>query len=232
MERTVRRVGVLAPMPSELAPVVKAMGLRRAEGAAVHTGRIGTVEVVATRTGIGLTLAAEATVRLLDADAVDHVMVVGIAGGIGPARVGDVLCPETAVDRVRGVRYDATPLAGELAGVVSSFRRVPGGPRDGGGARRCRRARARHGDLGDRGGMRRTRRALERRRAISDLADDHPDAAVLGLANADGTPDLKASMQFLVRNPKRVPGLVRLARDSTRAACRRGGGAPATPALG
>ena len=122
MAGTVRRVGVLAPMPSELAPVVKTMKLTRrdGDGADLHVGTVGAVDVVAMRTGMGLTLAATATERLLDAVEVDHVLVVGIAGGIGDARVGEVLCPAAVIDRSSGTRYDATPLAAELDGVVSS----------------------------------------------------------------------------------------------------------------
>ena len=49
------RVGVLAPMKSELRPVVKAFGLKPAEigGVSVHRGTVGNADVVATTTGIG-----------------------------------------------------------------------------------------------------------------------------------------------------------------------------------
>jgi hypothetical protein len=55
-------------------------------------------------------------------------------------------------------------------------------------------------------------------RAISDLASDHPDAAVLDLAHPDGTPNPRAAIPFLLRNPRRIPGLLKLGRDSVRAA--------------
>jgi adenosylhomocysteine nucleosidase len=220
MDGTVRRVGVLAPMPSELAPVVKTMGLQRSDGGdpKVHVGRVGVVDVVATRTGMGLRLATEATLGLLESFDVDHVLVVGIAGGIGPARIGDVLRPATVVDRSSGTRYDATPLEGELAGVVScsdEFLVEPG----------------RVAALADEGV-----RALDMEtsaiaavcvdrgvswsavRVISDLATDHPDASVLDLAHPDGTPNARTAIPFLLKHPQRIPGLVRLARDSTRAA--------------
>ena len=60
MARTDRvRVGVLAPMKSELRPVVKAFALQRGEinGVAVHTGSVGNADIVATTTGIGTALA-------------------------------------------------------------------------------------------------------------------------------------------------------------------------------
>ncbi len=218
MDGTVRRVGVLAPMPSELAPVVKTMRLTRAEGPTVHTGRVGTVDVVATRTGMGLTLARSATTDLLDNFEIDHVLVVGIAGGIGDARVGDVLRPAAAIDRSSGTRYDATPLTGEVEGVVSSSDEFLVDPE-------------RVAALVDDGV-----RALDMEtsavaavctargvtwsavRVISDLSSDHPDASVLDLANPDGTPNVRAAIPFLLRNPRRIPGLVKLGRDSMRAA--------------
>src|ERR1700750_1835606 len=45
------RVGLLAPMPSEFSPLVKALSLQRGE--AVYTGNAGPIELVAAKTGIG-----------------------------------------------------------------------------------------------------------------------------------------------------------------------------------
>ena len=55
------RVGVLAPMKSELRPVVKAFGLEPARigGVSVYTGSVGNADVVATTTGIGTALATQ-----------------------------------------------------------------------------------------------------------------------------------------------------------------------------
>src|SRR6266404_9324371 len=89
------RVGLLAPMPSEFQPLVKALSLQRT--ASGYSGAAGPIELVAAKTGIGTRLAAAATERLLDAGAVDHVMVVGIAGGMGRSKVGDVIFPEVVV---------------------------------------------------------------------------------------------------------------------------------------
>ncbi len=102
------RVGLLAPMPSEFQPLVKALALQRT--GAEYTGSAGVIELVAAKTGIGTRLAAEATERLLDAAAVDHVMVVGIAGGMGPSRVGDLVFPEVVVDKASGAEYRPSPL--------------------------------------------------------------------------------------------------------------------------
>src|SRR5256885_33339 len=54
-------------------------------------------------------------------------------------------------------------------------------------------------------------------RSISDLVGVTP-GDVIGLANADGTPNIAASMRYLVTKPWRIPKLVRLGVDSQRAA--------------
>ena len=79
------RVGVLAPMKSELRPVVKAFSLQPAEinGVTVHTGVVGNAEVVATTTG-SAPRSRRAHERLLGLGEFDRVMVVGVAGVSGP----------------------------------------------------------------------------------------------------------------------------------------------------
>ena len=220
MNGTVRRVGVLAPMPSELGPVVKAMRLTRSAASepAVHVGTVGAVDVIAMRTGMGLSLATRATTDLLDTYDVDHVLVVGIAGGIGDSRVGDVLRPTAVVDRSTGTRYDATALTGDLDGVVSCSdeflvdpERVAALVADG--------VRALDMETSAVAAVCVARSVpWSAVRVISDLSSDHPDASVLDLAHPDGTPNARAAIPFLLKNPRRIPGLVRLGRDSMRAA--------------
>jgi adenosylhomocysteine nucleosidase len=93
------RVGLLAPMRQELAPLRRKLGLRRAEvDTALYVGRAGRVEIVATLTGIGMQAAAAATERLLDATKLDHVLVVGIAGGVDARQaIGTLIAPEVVV---------------------------------------------------------------------------------------------------------------------------------------
>jgi adenosylhomocysteine nucleosidase len=56
-------------------------------------------------------------------------------------------------------------------------------------------------------------------RAISDRADDDTvDEAVLGLANADGSPNLGAALRYIARRPWRLPRLAALGRDAAAAA--------------
>ncbi|HEY5014366.1 MAG TPA: 5'-methylthioadenosine/S-adenosylhomocysteine nucleosidase [Acidimicrobiia bacterium] len=93
------RVGVLAPMVIELQPVVARLGM---EGdGSLYRGLTGDgVEVIAMLTNIGMANGASAATRMLDHD-VDHVMVVGIAGGVDQnvLSIGDVVVPEAVVRR-------------------------------------------------------------------------------------------------------------------------------------
>jgi hypothetical protein len=57
-----RRLGILAPMPSEMRPIVKAFGLTSTskEHGGEYAGTIGTAEVIAARAGMGMSSAAAA----------------------------------------------------------------------------------------------------------------------------------------------------------------------------
>lgn len=116
------RIAVLAPMISELRPVVKAFSLQRGEagGLPVHAGMLGDVEIVAVKIGMGSAAAAAATERLLDATSVDHVLVVGIAGGVVPeVEIGDMIFPSRVVDHASGTEYVPSGLApGEASGTL------------------------------------------------------------------------------------------------------------------
>jgi adenosylhomocysteine nucleosidase len=216
-----RRVGMLAPMPSELGPLVKAASLERTRIGSLHahTGTVGTTAVVATKTGIGMQLAAAATERLLDAAAVELVIVVGIAGGVPHAsKVGDVIVPERVVDGHTGEEFMPAPLVGwSPIGILESSDDFAVTDDD-------------IAQLRTRGVVAVdmetaavaavcARRAVPWSvvRAISDMAGDTPHD-VLGMANPDGSPNLAAGLKYMARHPQRVPALVKLARDSTRAA--------------
>jgi adenosylhomocysteine nucleosidase len=107
------RIAVLAPMRSEFRPLVKPLALRREAGESpYHFGTLGRAEIVATMTGIGTGAAIEVAEQLLDDHVVDHVIVVGVAGGLGPELdVGDLVIPEVVVDRPHGRTYRASPIA-------------------------------------------------------------------------------------------------------------------------
>jgi nucleoside phosphorylase len=213
-----RRVALLAPMRHELRPLVRRLSLRRAGSGAgtLHRGVVGRVEVVATTTGIGTRAAARATERVLDTAAVDHVLVVGIAGGIAPdLRIGDLVVPERVVDLASGAEHRPARLGGSTPrGTLVTA--------DGLLADREEYARlGREGVLAIDMETAAVAAVCERRgcpwsvvRAISDRAGDVSiDSAVFGLAGPDGGPNPRALARFLLSRPWRVPGLVRLARD-------------------
>ncbi len=55
--------------------------------------------------------------------------------------------------------------------------------------------------------------------SISDRPDGGlTDDTVIGLLRPDGTPDGGAALRLMLRHPGKVPGLLRLGRDSSRAA--------------
>ena len=215
------RVVVLTAMPVELRPVVRALSLQRApaSGAAAYRGRVATTEVVAAATGIGTALATATTERML-ADGADHVLMVGIAGGIDPAlAIGDVVTPTDALSGVTGGRYpahgvgtdrlrgtvhtsdelviDPEVIAGLLAQGVVALDMETAAVAAVCAARRC---------------------PWSAYRAISDRPDDGIlDDDLLGLARPDGSADAGAAVRLLLRRPATLPRMLRLARGTQRA---------------
>ncbi len=117
---TRRRYLVLAPMPVELRPVLRAFGLRSAPDG-THRGRIGDAEVVAALAGIGPDAAAEATRTRTTAIGPDHVVVVGVAGGVRhDLAVGSLLVPATVATHAPGGALTATFTAHPLGDAVRS----------------------------------------------------------------------------------------------------------------
>jgi len=112
------RVGLLAPMTHELAPLVTMLGLepRSDDPYTLHDATVGGVEFIATMTGIGMAAATDATHRILDDGPVDYVIVVGIAGGIEPGQeIGDVLVPEAVLHSATGNTYAPAVLGDHTA---------------------------------------------------------------------------------------------------------------------
>jgi adenosylhomocysteine nucleosidase len=216
------RVAILAPMPNELRPVVRLLGLQRTGergGMPVYTGTVDGTEVVATRTGIGPALAEAATEQLLAATDVDRVVVVGIAGGLEPvSAVGDLVVPEEAVDDATGERFRATPAGGVTPrGVVRTGDEADYGLDDGDVAR-LRDAGFTALDMETAA----IARVCQRRgipwlafRAISDMAGDSSlGPVVMTLVDPEGRPRAWPSIRFLLSRPHKIPHLVRLGRDA------------------
>jgi adenosylhomocysteine nucleosidase len=211
-------------MPSELRPLVKKLGLRPSPapvGKRVHEGLSGSASVVAAMTGMGTVGAAEAAQRMLDAGDVDHVMVVGIAGGIDDRlAIGDVIRPGVVIDGASGAEYRPHPL-GERTdppdpGALHTSDEFIVDP-DRVAALRARGVIAMDMETAA------VAAACEERgcpwsviRAISDRSSDGmADEAVFELAHPDGTPDFRAVARFVARHPRRLPQLVRLGRDAS-----------------
>jgi adenosylhomocysteine nucleosidase len=215
------RVGVLAPMKVELRCVVKAFGLQPGEvnGTAVHQGVVGNAEIVATTTGIGTALATSATERLLGLGEFDRVMVVGIAGSVGPSvGIGDIVIPEVVYDGQGGTGYRPAPIDGPTprGSLVTSDDFIVDPTRlaeliadgviavdmeTGSVAAVC----------ADRG------IPWSTVRAISDRAEDG-DNEMMTMANADGSPNGKAVARYFARHPGRIPYMLKVARGGMLAA--------------
>jgi adenosylhomocysteine nucleosidase len=215
------RVGVLAPMKSELRPVVRAFGLQPAQigGVSVHRGTIGNADVVATTTGIGTALATSATESLLGLGEFDHVMVVGIAGGVGPSvAIGDLVIPEIVVDGTTGNEYRPAPIDGPTArgSIVTSDDFIVDPDRltlliaqgviavdmeTGSVAAVC----AARGV------------PWSAVRAISDRAEDG-DEEMVKLANSDGSPNAAAIARYFARHPGRIPYMLKVGKGAVLAA--------------
>ena len=220
-------MAVLAPMQVELRPFVRRARLRvdpteRTGAPRIWRGRIGTTDIVASRIGMGPEAAANATRELLDRVEVDHVVVMGVAGGLAPsARIGVVVIPAVVVDYETGAEYrPSSPILAGVAGAAGVGGMIlttktamldPAGHREW----------AANGftavDMESSGVA---AVCLERGvpwavvRAISDRPDQGiVDDAVVALTRADGTPDPLAVCRFVLRRPWRVADLVTLARS-------------------
>jgi nucleoside phosphorylase len=220
---TVRRLGLLAPMVSELAPLSRRLGLREHETDphVVHVGSHGEVELVATRTDIGTDAATRATERLLDRFDVDHVFVVGIAGGVDPdLEIGELIAPEVVIDGPSGRRFHPTHLGPlpQRGSLVTSDEllyepaEIVAHLVDGVIAVDMETA-----SIAAVCEARGTPWSVFR--AISDRADDVvAEDRVMDLVNPDGTPKPGPALRFVVTRPWRLPHMMRVARGSKLAA--------------
>ena len=220
MNDSAKTVAMLAPMVPELAPLKKRIPLRKVDdgnGAYTHEGQVGDVRVVAVITGIGTQPAKETTERLLDATTVDHVMVVGIAGGMGPTvEIGDLVVPELVIDEPTGQECRPHVLDGYAPrGTIVTSDRF--GYDDETNARFIA-----DGVVGLDMETSAIGLVCQARgvpwtafRGISDRGDDATvDVEVLKLAGADGSGDNKALMKYLLRRPWKILYLKNLAKGT------------------
>ncbi len=210
-------------MAMELKPIVKLLGARPSTvgGIKIFTGHHGAFEVVVSQIGVGPSVAATSTERLLDQLEVDQVVVSGIAGGIhSDSTIGAVIMPEVIVEVSSGREFRPSPLGRTaMQGKVGTVDEIIVDP-------------VRVARLVDQGliavemesagvGLVCDRRGVPWSvvRVISDRPDDgYTDDAVLGILRPDGSTDPWAALRLVATKPGRLPGLVRLGRDSSAAA--------------
>ncbi len=206
-------------MPMEIAPLVKKLSLQKATmgGVPVRSGTLAGRAVIAIVTGMGTELARAATTRLLDAVAVDRVVVVGITGALeNDTPIGTLVMPEVVVNSVTGSEHRPEPLGD--------------GPRHG----KMWTTDVLNTDLAVLADLRAQgvvsldmetaaiAAVCEARnipwsvfRVISDRASDGSvDEEVFQLSNQDGTPNPKAVLRYFAKHPGRIPKMMRLAKGA------------------
>ena len=214
-------VGILAPMKPELAPLLKRAQLTREQRGdfIVQRGRIGKVDVTATITGIGMTPAQKVTERMIDEFSVDHVLVMGIAGGVDPKLViGETFWPEVVVDARDEREYRQKPLDGSAPRglIISSDALEMHAALDG---LRERGVTAVDMETGAVAAVCEARGvAWSAIRSISDRVGDKAISdEIMSLAGPDGSPNPKVAAKYLLTHPLEIPSLLRLARQSSTA---------------
>jgi adenosylhomocysteine nucleosidase len=214
-----KRVGMLAPMQPELRPIVRMLGME-GDGSLYRGVTDDGVEVVAMLTNIGMANGANAAKRMLE-HRVDHVMVVGIAGGLDQnvLQIGDVVVPEVVVRRSNERAVQPT-FVGDIVpkGTLSCGDDLITDPAvlsvmAAGGVIAVDMETAAIGEVCDEAEM-----PWSVFRGISDFAGEGlVDAALFALTKLDGTVDQPALAKYLEDNPDRHDVLVRLAHDTNQA---------------
>ncbi len=222
---TTRRVAVLAPMEPELKAIVRAFGLRAAEepGPFSHTGAAGDWWVGSFVTGMGPSKGADAARRALEGASgrLDHMMVVGIAGGLDPALpVGSLFVPARVRLHAAGPEYTPHTRPGRPGGGGVM---TPDGlfhdeavwrpmPEQGFGAVDMEASGV--AQVCEEAGV-----PWSVYRGISDRPDERiVDQDVFALSKPDGTADPVALAKYLARDPRRAKALAHLNRAMKAAA--------------
>jgi adenosylhomocysteine nucleosidase len=210
-------------MPMELTPLRRRMEDVQpfpALGGRAVSGRLGGVDVVATAVGVGTRRAEETTERVLRSVSVPLVVVVGVAGASAPhLKIADVVVPESVIHGPAGTTHTSTTSIARLdrkgtirthdellvdADAVAALHRQGISAMDmetGAIASVCER----HGI------------EWTAFRAMSDNLERPVDPASMTMLNPDGTPNVGASIRFMLRRPHRIPILIRSGRDTAKA---------------
>jgi adenosylhomocysteine nucleosidase len=218
-----RPIAFVCAMPMELVPLTRHLGLVEtdADGQTVHTGKVGEREVVAIVTGMGTDFATAGTERLLDAFAVDHVVVVGITGALeNDTPIGTLIVPEVVVHGPSGREHRHEPVGDRVhAGQMWTSDELITDPD------RLVALRAR-GVVSLDMETAAIAHVCEARgvrwsvfRAISDRASDGTvDPEVFAMSNLDGTPNHEAIAAYFEKYPEKAALLAEMGANSAHAA--------------
>jgi adenosylhomocysteine nucleosidase len=210
-------------MKPELKAIVKSFSLEPTPDDPVfsHAGTAGSWGVAALVTGMGPSLAREATRKALAAGTFEHVMVIGIAGGLDPALpVGSLMVPSRVQLYPDGPEYRAHPLAPRQAegalmttdGLFDNEQVWQPILEQGFGAVDMEAAGV--AEVCEAEGV-----DWSIYRGISDRPDEHiVDQAVFSLSKPDGSADPVAVAKYLARDPRRAKALAHLNRCMQEAA--------------
>jgi len=217
-------------MRLELRPAVRALRARRhvIDGISVHLTRRPANDVVVATLGVGPETARRRTDQLLDVlehrgTPVAHVVVTGVAGGIdGVSPIGALVVPARIIDLITGASFTSTSLgAREPADTMATTgRQLLTDPAVLAGLR-ARGIRALDMETAAVAAACRERGDIPWTafRSISDRPDDKiVDPAVANLLHDDGRADVAAALKLMIRHPRRIPGFMRLGRESALAA--------------
>jgi nucleoside phosphorylase len=198
----VKRILVLVPMPLELKPFRK-----------LEPSLQGKFEITSVLTGMGTERAAAAAEQGLADVKPDHVIVSGIAGGVSPQRIGDLVIPEVAVNGTTGEEYRAAPLGdARLRGRLSTGDALTPVAGDNElaaqGILAVDMETASFAAVAQRHGV-----PWTAFRGVSDLVSDgFLTEETFKLANMDGTPNYGEAAKFIARRPWWLPRLIRFGR--------------------
>src|SRR3954469_24287379 len=189
-------------------------------GGRAVTGQLAGLDVVATAVGVGTRRAEETTERLLQTVSVPLVIVVGVAGASAPhLKIADVLVPESVIHGPAGTRHTSTQSIARLdrkgtirthdellldAEAVAGLHRQGITAMDmetGAIAAVCERQGVEWAAF----------------RAMSDTPERPVDPASMTMLNPDGTPNVGASIRYMLRRPHRIPALIAMGRDTSKA---------------
>ncbi len=213
-----RSVVVLAAMPRELRPLVRALRLRPAASAGLRAWDDGSVLAVAL--GVGAARASAGAAQVLEKVAATRVVVTGVAGGVDASLgVGDLVRPAAVVDVRSGVVRTPT-TSGTRSGVLATVERIylsGTGPTDEPAVHLPPEATAVDMETAAIAAVCDARGVpWDVVRAISDVAGTlTPEIA--SLLRPDGRVDLAGAARLALGDPRSIGRLVRLGLDTARA---------------